>query len=169
MKNTEVKLGTYCDLMNDVAFRWIFTKESNSALLRDFLNELITDREITDVQLYKDSQMPYSKEFKKSVFDVSCKTGDGTMIDVEVQLSKQDWFADRCLYYSTFNIQKQVSESIREYRLKPVYVVSIDNFTRNHGPWLGRQDTLHLLTPRGRVSRADDRQPALHLHRTGQV
>ena len=146
MKNTEVKLGTYCDLMNDVAFRWIFTKESNSALLRDFLNELITDREITDVLLYKDSQMPFSKEFKKSVFDVSCKTGDGTMIDVEVQLSKQDWFADRCLYYSTFNIQKQVSESIREYRLKPVYVVSIDNFTRNHGPgWDGRIRSTYSL------------------------
>lgn len=44
--------------MSDVAFRWIFTKESNNALLRDFLNELITDREITAVELYKDSQMP---------------------------------------------------------------------------------------------------------------
>lgn len=76
--------------MSDVAFRWIFTKESNNALLRDFLNELITDREITGVELYKDSQMPFSKEYRKSIFDVSCKTSTGAMIDVEVQLSKQD-------------------------------------------------------------------------------
>lgn len=139
MEKTDLRQGPYCNLMSDVAFRWIFTKESNNALLRDFLNELITDREITGVELYKDSQMPFSKEYRKSIFDVSCKTSTGAMIDVEVQLSKQDWFADRCLYYSTFNIQKQVNEGCKEYLIKPVYVVSIDSFTRSHSKgWDGR-------------------------------
>ena len=125
--------GRYADLMNDVAFQWVFGRESNRDLLVALLNEFIPDRHFTEVTLYRQRQIPFSKELKKSVFDVSCVTDDGTHVDVEVQVRKQDWFADRCLYYSTFGIQRQVSEKSQEYTLKPVYVVSIDAFTRRHG------------------------------------
>ena len=117
----------------DVAFRWVFGQETNKDLLIALLNEFIPDRSITDIALYKDTQIPFSKELKKSVFDVSCRTGDGTYIDVEVQVAGQSTFADRCLYYSSFNIQGQIPEGAREYALKPVYVISIDNFIRRHG------------------------------------
>ena len=141
MTDTENKpaIGRYCDLTNDVAFQWIFGREENKDLLIALLSGLITDRRIRDLKFYKQRQMPFSKELKKSVFDVSCRTDDGSYIDVEVQVRKQDRFEDRCLYYSTFNIQGQIRESAEEYRLKPVYVVSIDGFTRNHGDgWDGR-------------------------------
>lgn len=129
----------YADLMNDVAFQWVFGREANRDILIAMLNEFIPDRHIAEVTLYKQRQIPFSKELKRSVFDISCVTDDGTLVDVEVQLRKQDWFADRCLYYSTFDIQGQISEGMEEYALKPVYVVSIDGFTRKHGPeWDGR-------------------------------
>ncbi|MDO5442921.1 MAG: Rpn family recombination-promoting nuclease/putative transposase [Bacteroidia bacterium] len=57
---------------------------------------------------------------------------DGSFIDVEVQVRPQEWFADRCLYYSTFAIQNQIKEGSDDYLLKPVYVVSIDDFSRKH-------------------------------------
>ena len=151
MTNTEsgLAIGRYCDLMNDVAFQWIFGREENKDLLIALLSGLITDRRIKDVRFYKQRQMPFSKELKKSVFDVSCRTDDGSYIDVEVQVRKQDRFADRCLYYSTFNIQGQIRESAEEYGLKPVYVVSIDGFTRNHGDgWDGRVLSHYVIEER---------------------
>ena len=151
MTNTEDKpaIGRYCDLMNDVAFQWIFGREENKDLLIALLSGLITDRRIKDIRFYKQRQMPFSKELKKSVFDVSCRTDDGSYIDVEVQVRKQDRFADRCLYYSTFNIQGQIRESAEEYGLKPVYVVSIDGFTRNHGDgWDGRVLSHYVIEER---------------------
>ena len=61
------------------------------------------------------------------------------MIDVEVQVRPQEWFADRCLYYSTFSLQGQIREGDDDYTLKPVYVVSIDDFARPHSQeWDGR-------------------------------
>lgn len=138
--------GRYADLMNDVAFQYVFGREANRDLLIAMLNEFIPDRHIEKVTLYKQRQVPYSKELKKSVFDVSCITDDGTFIDVEVQVRNQEWFADRCLYYSTFGIQSQIPEKADEYSLKPVYVVSIDRFTRKHGPeWDGSVLTHYSL------------------------
>ena len=125
-------VGPFADLMNDVAFQWVFGREANKDLLLLLLNEFIPDRMITDVTLYKQRQLPYAKGLKKSVFDVSCVTEDGTIVDIEVQVRPQKWFSDRCLYYSTFSIQSQVSEGQIDYTLKPVYVVSIDDFCREH-------------------------------------
>ena len=130
----EHSIGQYADLLNDIAFQWVFGQESNKDLLLLLLNEFIPDKAISDVTLYKQRQLSFSKGFKKGVFDVSCITDDGSYIDVEVQVRKQAWFADRCLYYSTFSLQSQVSEGVDEYCLKPVYVVSIDDFSRGHGP-----------------------------------
>ena len=139
MKSSHSLIGPYADLMNDIAFQWVFGQESNKDLLLLLLNEFITDRNITDISLYKQRQLPYAKGLKKSVFDVSCVTDDGTLIDVEVQVRPQKWFADRCLYYSTFAVQGQVNEGSGNYSLQPVYVVSIDDFSRVHSSgWDGR-------------------------------
>lgn len=134
MKSSHPLIGPYADLMNDIAFQWVFGQESNKDLLLLLLNEFILDRNIKDITLYKQRQLPFAKGLKKSIFDVSCVTDDGSYIDVEVQVRPQDWFSDRCLYYSTFSIQGQIEEGTDEYTLKPVYVVSIDDFSRPHSP-----------------------------------
>ena len=51
---------------------------------------------------------------------------------MEVQVCPQGWFDDRCLFYSTYLIQSQIPSGKDDYTLKPVYVVSIDAFARNH-------------------------------------
>ena len=129
--------GRFCNLMNDVAFQWVFGRESNKDLLIALLNEFIPGRRISDLSFNKQRQVPFSREFKKSVFDVSCKTSDGSYIDVEVQVCGQEHFEDRLLYYSTFNIQGQIAEGASDYGLRPAYVVSIDSFALRHGPESG--------------------------------
>ena len=146
--------GKYVNLMNDVAFQWVFGQESNKDLLMALLNELIPDLHITGLEFNRQRHISYAKDLKKSVFDVSCRLDDGSWVDVEVQVSPQNWFADRCLYYSTYCIQSQVHSGQDEYLLKPVYIVSIDSFTMRHGPeWNGsilssysiREDTTHEM------------------------
>ena len=146
--------GKYVNLMNDVAFQWVFGRESNKDLLIALLNELIPGVHIEDLNFYKQRQISYAKNLKNSVFDVSCRLTDGSYVDVEVQVCPQDWFADRCLYYSTYCIQEQVKTGQESYLLKPVYIVSIDAFTLSHRTgWDGsiqssyslREDRTHEL------------------------
>ncbi len=135
MENQEVEeqvAERYCNLMNNAAFSWIFGRECNKDLLMALLNEFIPDKRITDITLIKQCHNSFSKELKSSVFDVSCTTDDGSYIDVEVQVCPQGWFDDRCLFYSTYLIQSQIPAGKDDYTLKPVYVVSIDAFARNH-------------------------------------
>ena len=146
--------GKYVNLMNDVAFQWVFGRETNKDLLIALLNELLPDLHIEDLDYYKQRQISYAKDLKNSVFDVSCRLADGSYVDIEVQVCPQDWFADRCLYYSTYCIQEQIRTGQDNYKLKPVYIVSIDDFTLNHRPgWDGsilssyslREDRTHEL------------------------
>ena len=146
--------GKYVNLMNDVAFQWVFGQESNKDLLIALLNELIPELHITELEFYKQRQTSFAKDLKNSVFDVSCHLADGTYVDVEVQVCPQNWFADRCLYYSTYCIQSQVNTGQDDYLLKPVYVVSINAFTLKHRKgWDGsilssyslREDRTHEL------------------------
>lgn len=146
--------GKYVNLLNDVAFKWVFAREANKDLLIALLNELIPELHIKSLEFYKNTRQSYAKELKDSVFDVACRLTDGTQIDIEVQVRAQDWFADRCLYYSTYCIQDMVQRGQMEYTLKPVYIVSIDAFARRHAPgWDGsilssyslREDRTHEL------------------------
>lgn len=92
---------------------------------------------------------------KDSIYDMFCKTDDGSRIVVEVQRRKQANFAERAIYYSTFSIANQVSAGAGCYDFYPVYVISILNFGFKPGGTkvksefrLYETDTRELLTDR---------------------
>ena len=61
MKSSEALIGPYANLMNDVAFQWVFGKESNKDLLLLLLNEFITDDgSLIDVEV---QVRPHSQEW----------------------------------------------------------------------------------------------------------
>ena len=64
--------GKYVNLMNDVAFQWVFGQESNKDLLIALLNELLPHLHIEGLEFYKQRQVSFAKNLKNSVFDVSC-------------------------------------------------------------------------------------------------
>ena len=68
------------------------------------------------------------RDRKDSVYDMFCKTDDGSRIVVEVQRRKQDSYIERTLYYSTFQIHNQVDAGRDSYAFCPVYVISILDF-----------------------------------------
>ncbi len=122
-------IGKYVNLLNDIGFKHVFGREANKYIIIAFLNEIIPDRHILDIEHLRNEQIPMRIESKKSVYDLYCTTDDGSKIIVELQNDPQKYFVDRAIYYGTFPIQAQVEKGDPEYKLCPIYVVSILNFT----------------------------------------
>lgn len=122
----------YADLLNDDVFKLVFGRESTKDVMIEFLNQVIPDRTIEDLEFIDKEMHPIERDLKGSVYDMCCKTDDGSRIIVEVQRRKQPFYPERALYYSTFQIQRQVESGAEYYDFLPVYVVSILNFMMNN-------------------------------------
>ncbi|MCW5201943.1 PD-(D/E)XK nuclease family transposase [Desulfobulbus sp. US4] len=65
---------------------------------------------------------------RKAIFDLYCENERGEKFIVELQKSKQNFFKDRALYYSTFPIREQAERGDWNFKLKAVYTVAILDF-----------------------------------------
>lgn len=74
----------YADLMNDDVFKLVFGQESSKDVMIEFLNRVITDRVIVDLDFMDKEMKSYDRDRKDSVYDMFCKTDDGSRIVVEV-------------------------------------------------------------------------------------
>ena len=121
----------YIDPFTDFGFKKLFGEECNKDLLLDFLNELLYKEEgkIVSLSYLKSEKFSSSEESRKAVFDLYCENEKGEKFIVELQRSKQEYFKERTLYYSTFAITDQaVPGDDWKFNLKNVYVVGILNF-----------------------------------------
>jgi len=131
-ETAEVKFKEkFINPFTDFGFKKIFGEECNKELLIDFLNELLHKEEgkIVSITYLKTEKLGISIESRKAVFDLYCENENGEKFIVELQNSKQEYFKDRTVYYSTFAITDQAVQGDKwNYKLKNVYVVAILNF-----------------------------------------
>ena len=108
----------------------MFGEEPNKDLLLDFLNELLKDEqgEIIDLTYLKNEHLSTSDIDRKAIFDLYCENEKGEKFIVELQKSKQNFFKDRTVYYSTFPIREQAKRADWTYELKAVYTIAILDF-----------------------------------------
>ena len=120
----------YIDPFTDFGFKKLFGEECNKDLLLDFLNELLHKKEgkIVNLTYLKSEQLGRSEEDRKAIFDLHCENERGEKFIVEMQKTKQNFFKDRALYYSTFPIVEQAISGDWNYELKAVYTVAILDF-----------------------------------------
>jgi predicted transposase/invertase (TIGR01784 family) len=120
----------YIDPFTDFGFKKLFGEECSKDLLLDFLNELLHKQEgkIVSLSYLKNEQLGRSAEDRKAVFDLHCENEKGEQFIVEMQKTKQTFFKDRALYYSTFPIVKQAISGSWNYELKAVYTVAVLDF-----------------------------------------
>ena len=118
----------YADLLDDDVFKLVFGRESTKDVMIEFLNQVIPDRKIVDLEFIDKEMHPVERDSKGVVYDMFCKTDTGARIIVEVQRRKQPFYPERALYYSTFQIQRQVEAGADTYDFLPVYVINILNF-----------------------------------------
>ena len=120
----------YINLFTDYGFKKIFGEQPNKNLLLDFLNELLREEqgEIRDLTYLKTEQLGDTDLDRKAIFDLYCENERGEKFIVELQKSKQNFFKDRALYYSTFPIREQAKRADWNFELKAVYTVAILDF-----------------------------------------
>jgi hypothetical protein len=113
----------YVNPFTDFGFKKLFGEEPNKDLLLDFLNELLREQEgeIKDLTYLKNEHLGAGDTDRKAIFDLYCENERGEKFIVELQKSKQNFFKDRALYYSTFPIQEQAKRADWNYELKAVY------------------------------------------------
>ena len=172
MKTTGVKekrVGqVYADLLCDFMFKRLFGSEANKDVLIDFLNMLLEDSDIVDVEFIPTEHMGLTEEDRKAIFDISCICSDGRSFIIEMQKGYQKYFRERALYYTTYPINEQgrhardtfikdntdSGEKFKwDYNLRPVSVVAILNFKfehddrwpieKYHSSYQLREDTSH--------------------------
>ena len=98
----------YADLLDDDVFKLVFGQESSKDVMIEFLNQVIPDRRIVDLDFADKEMHPVDRNRKSSVYDVFCTTDDGSRIVVEIQRRKQSSYVERAIYYSTYQIGRQV-------------------------------------------------------------
>lgn len=121
----------YINPFTDYGFKRLFGEEPNKELLLDFLNELLKNEQgtITSLTYLKSDRLGNSEEDRKAVFDLYCENEKGEKFIVELQKTKQKFFKDRTVYYSTFPIREQAQRgSDWNFELKAVYTIAILDF-----------------------------------------
>ena len=157
-KNEKKSGQKYAELLCDFMFKRLFGSESNKDVLIDFLNMILQDHEIVDVDFIPTEHLGLTKEDRKAVFDISCTCQNGETLIIEVQKGYQEYFRKRAVFYTSYPINEQGrrakeefiknhqckddGESFRwDFNLKPVTVVAILNFKFDHaGSWPEDQD-----------------------------
>ena len=122
-------MDKYINLFTDFGFKKVFGEEPNKDLLISFLNTLLPAKhQIAELDYSRSEWQGVSALDRKAIFDLHCKTPDGTYFIVELQKAKQNFFKDRSVYYASFPIQEQGQKGEWDFRLQAVYTVGILDF-----------------------------------------
>ncbi len=121
----------YINPFTDYGFKRLFGEEPNKDLLLDFLNELLKKEQgkIVELTYLKNEKITTTELNRKAIFDLYCTNEKGEKFIVELQKTKQKFFKDRTVYYSTFPIREQAMiGSDWNFELKKVYTIAILDF-----------------------------------------
>jgi len=119
----------YINPLTDFGFKKLFGSEPNKDLLIDFLNQLLpTHHTIKDLSYSSNEHLSNTELDRKAIFDIFCESTTGEKFIVEIQKSKQNYFKDRSIYYSTFPIQQQAKKGDWDFKLTAVYTIGILDF-----------------------------------------
>ena len=143
----------YAELLCDFMFKRLFGSESNKDVLIGFLNMLLEDVEIGEVDFIPTEHLGLTEDDRKVIFDISCTCMDGRSFIIEMQKGYQKHFRKRAVYYTSYPISKQgrdahdaylktksmaaegAQKTVKfnwDYNLTPVTVVAILNFQFEH-------------------------------------
>ena len=121
----------YINPFTDYGFKRLFGEEPSKDLLLDFLNELLSEEtgKIKNLTYLKSDRLGANEDERRAIFDLYCENETGEKFIVELQKTKQKFFKDRTIYYSTFPIREQAQRgSFWDFELKAVYTVAILDF-----------------------------------------
>ena len=123
----------YINLLTDFGFKRVFGTEANKQFTIDFLNTLLPEHHhIQNLSFKNNENLGLTPLDRRAIFDVFCEGANGEQFIVEMQRTRQAFFKDRSLFYSTFPIQEQSTRGDWDYRLPPVYSVAVLDFVMHY-------------------------------------
>lgn len=167
---TKETIKGFAKMTLDFSFKRVFGNETDKSALKAFIERMIGDVQLSDVTLLPTERLGLTCIDRKTVFDVSCRTNDGTEFIVEMQCAKQKYFRDRALYYAGHPVVEQGKKALEkfvsanngdtdkkefrwDFNLKPVIFIAILNYVmehnetwpqdRYHSSYRIREDTFH--------------------------
>ena len=119
---------------NDYLFKRIFGSDEGKDVLLSFLNAVLKsppDRELTTVNLLDREQDPAYLLDRSARLDILASTEDGTIINIEVQITNEHNIAKRTMYYWAGLYHDQLPEGktfIELYRTITINILSFNWF-----------------------------------------
>ena len=117
------------DPMMDLVFKALFGKEDKTSkgLLIAFLNDILSNEkeELVDISHLNPFNYKEFEEDKLSVLDIKAKTNSGEIINIEVQVKREDNYRKRSLYYWSKSYGETILERETYENLKKTIVINI--------------------------------------------
>ena len=124
------KYPRFCDPTIDVAFKRIFGSKIYKDATIGFINSLLPDKQVQDVEFLNVEIPGFTAEDRKSCVDILCTGDDGSNFVIEMQVVKQEFFRQRTVLYASTLISHLAEKGDGwNYELKPTYVISVLDFT----------------------------------------
>ena len=109
----------YAELLCDFMFKRMFGSEANKDVLIGFLNMILEDANIVNVDFISTEHSGLTEQDRKAVFDISCTCNDGSTLIIEMQKGYQEHFRKRAVYYTSYPICEQGRLEKEEFIKKP--------------------------------------------------
>lgn len=130
MSTSDIKSKIDINPRIDIAFKKIFGVEENKDLLISLINSVVSDEDqVSEVTILN----PYNpKNFKKdklSILDIKAKGQDGKRFNIEIQISDEQDYNKRALYYWAKLYSEQLASTEDYGNLNKAIGIHILNFT----------------------------------------
>ncbi|WP_018250409.1 Rpn family recombination-promoting nuclease/putative transposase [Orenia marismortui] len=113
----------------DFAFKKLFGSEENKDILISFINSVLDqDEEITGLTLKNPYNAQNFKNDKLSILDVKAVDEKGVWYNIEMQITDQDYYDKRALYYWARLYTGQLKSGVNYDKLEKTIVINILNF-----------------------------------------
>jgi len=122
---------TFANPTYDTAFKRLFGNIHHANLTKDFLNTILnrtSENLITDITFVNTEKTPRFNREKKTYIDIQCIDAAGNEFIIEMQSSKEDYFAQRVQYYVAHGLSRQLEKTNLYIQLKPVIFIGVLGF-----------------------------------------
>jgi predicted transposase/invertase (TIGR01784 family) len=121
-------MATFLDPKSDLVFKKLFL--NNKDLLISFINALLPEdyHPVVDIEYLPSEQVPIIPLFKDTIVDVKCKSSNGYIFIIEMQINWTDSFMQRVVYNPGKAYVQQLDKGEDYEKLLPVMAISIIDY-----------------------------------------
>ncbi|OQY08681.1 MAG: transposase [Fusobacteriia bacterium 4572_132] len=113
----------------DFAFKKLFGVEENKELLVDFINSIVSaEDKVSELTLLNPYNEKNFRNDKLSILDIKAKNINGKIYNIEMQITDQEYYNKRALYYWSRLYSSQLSSGINYDNLEKTIGINILNF-----------------------------------------